>query len=106
MAKRNYNKISTMAAAEKTTPVDPVIPETEIKNDEPEQKVAIIGIVANCGRLNVRMKPDAKSDVVCEVLSKSELMIDPDESTEDWFKVCTAAGSEGFCMKQFIEVQQ
>jgi hypothetical protein len=32
-------------------------------------------------------------------------MIDEKESTEEFYKVCTAAGIEGFCMKKFIAIQ-
>lgn len=106
MAKRNYNKISTKPPvdveqeaveldANETVEVDPV----------PEDPKPVFGVVANCGRLNVRKKPDIKAEVVCEVPIGSVLMLDMDKSTSGWFKVCTAAGSEGFCMKDFVESQ-
>lgn len=106
MAKRNYNKISTKHAVENETPVTPAVPEADAKIEEPEVKPTSIGIVVKCGKLNIRKRPTVESDAICEAPIKSELMIDIEESTDDWFKVCTAAGSEGFCMKQFVEVQQ
>ena len=105
MAKRNYNKISTKPAVEKEIPAVPAEPETDAKVEEPEVNSDIIGIVASCGRLNVRRKPSVKSEVVYEALIGSELVIDLDKSTDEWFKVCTPAGIEGFCMKQFVEIQ-
>lgn len=106
MDKRNYNKISTKPAADEETPAVPVEPETDVKVEEPEVKTETIGVVASCGRLNVRKNPNIKAEVVCEALIGSLLVIDLDKSTDDWFKVCTPAGVEGFCMKQFVEIQQ
>lgn len=65
----------------------------------------MIGVVANCVKLNVRAEPRADATIVCEVVCQAELMIDESESTEEFFKVCTTAGIEGFCMKKFITVQ-
>lgn len=98
---RNYNKISTMFDVEKL-----VDPEVDIETDESETKTETVGIVSNCGKLNVRKEPNINSDIICEALSKSELLIDLDGSTDEWFKVCTAAGSEGFCMKRFVAIRQ
>ena len=64
-----------------------------------------IGIVTNCKKLNVREKPTVEAPVVCEIVCQTELMIDEKESTEEFYKVCTAAGIEGFCMKKFIAIQ-
>lgn len=64
-----------------------------------------IGIVANCNRLNIRKEPNASAEIVCEVVCKAELMVDEKESTDEFYKVCTATGMNGFCMKNFITVQ-
>lgn len=64
-----------------------------------------IGAVANCIKLNVREGPQTDAAVICEVACHTEVMIDENESTEEFFKVCTAAGIEGFCMKKFIAVK-
>ena len=64
-----------------------------------------IGIVTNCKKLNVREKPTVEAPVVCEIVCQTELMIDEKESTEEFYKVCTAAGIEGFCMRKFIAIQ-
>ena len=29
----------------------------------------------------------------------------PDESTEDFYKICTESGINGYCLKKFIEIQ-
>ena len=64
-----------------------------------------IGLVSNCKKLNVREKPTVEAPVVCEIDCQTELMIDEKESTEEFYKVCTAVGIEGFCMKKFIAIQ-
>jgi hypothetical protein len=51
-------------------------------------------------------KPTVEAPVVCEIVCQTELMIDENESTEEFYKVFTAAGIEGFCMKKFITIQK
>lgn len=69
------------------------------------QDKIFIGLVANCKRLNIREGPTVDAPVICEVACQTELMIEEADSTEDFYKVCTAAGIEGFCMKKFIAIQ-
>lgn len=76
--------------------------DTEIEKANEEIK---IGVVANCNKLNVREKPNLNAAIVCEINSKTELVIDEGESTDEFYKVFTASGIEGFCMKKFITVQ-
>jgi len=64
-----------------------------------------IGFVTNCKKLNIREKPRTDATIICKVDYQTELMIDEKESTEEFYKVCTAAGIEGFCMKKFIAIQ-
>ena len=64
-----------------------------------------IGFVTNCKKLNVREKPRTDATIICEVDYQTELMIDEKESTEEFYKVYTATGIEGFCMKKFIAIQ-
>lgn len=63
------------------------------------------GVVANCAKLNVRSKPDISSDVVCILDVMSEMEIDIEKSTDDWFYVCTAIGVEGYCMRRFVDAR-
>lgn len=76
--------------------------ETEKTNEEIIEEVKI-GVV-NCNKLNVREEPSLDSTIVCEVNSQTELMIDENESNDEFYKVFTASGIEGFCMKKFIAV--
>lgn len=66
---------------------------------EPEN---VTGKVANCAKLNVRAKADATADVICVLDAATEVTIDVEKSTKEWFKVCTVNGVEGYCMRKFI----
>lgn len=66
----------------------------------------IVGIVANCVRLNVREEPSIESDIVTILDKGSEVHIEDSESSEDFYKICTATGIDGFCMKKFIDVKE
>ena len=79
-------------------------PEIEIADITPEPDVpeSIIGTVIDCPRLNVRIKPRADAYVICTIDRDSKVMIDEENSTNDFYKICTELGIEGYCMKQFI----
>lgn len=64
-----------------------------------------IGVVM-CLGLAVYSEADSNSDVVCRVKYLSELMIDQDMSTADFYKVYTEMGAEGFCEKDFIAIKE
>ena len=107
--KKDYTKyskpdyIKTEAAPAKVEEVEvvnlPYIKETVVETPEP-----VIGKVEGCKKLNVRKEPDTEADVVCVVPEGTEVIVDEEESTVDFYKVCTSAGIEGFCMKKFISV--
>lgn len=63
-----------------------------------------IGIV-NCLRLHILSEPILDSEVVCKVRYLTEVAIDHDKSTEDFYKVHTAVGAEGFCQKDLVTVK-
>lgn len=77
------------------------------KHEEPQNFEDVKnGFVTNRKKLNVREEHKTDSAIVCEVDYQTELMIDENESTEEFYKVFTAAGVEGFCMKKFITIQK
>ena len=93
-------------------PVEPVVeemvaePEPEVVPEEPETEPEApqrkTGRVFNCAKLNVRQEPKATASVVCEISCHTEVEIDEEESTDDFYKIYTASGIEGFCMKSYI----
>ena len=65
----------------------------------------VIGIVANCKKLNIRERPTKDSRVVTIVSCFDELEIDMNNSNDEWYAVFTVAGIEGFCMKKFVVIR-
>lgn len=107
------NKASVTSVEEQTlaepviTEVEaPVIIETKAAEPEPTKKSEIIGVVIDCTKLNVRERPSSDANVVATISVGSEVMVDTRKSTSAFYKVCNAAGIEGFCMKKYVEIHQ
>ena len=86
--------------AKPQTPEVKLVEETVDTVSLPE---TVAGIVANCAKLNVREEPDLDAKIVCVLDVMSEIEIDVAKSTDEWFKVCTAIGVEGYCMRKFVD---
>lgn len=74
----------------------------EQKVEEPK---TITGTVVDCPRLRVRAAANTNAEVLCEIMVGSKVLITEKESTNEFYKVCTEAGVEGYCMKQFIGIE-
>ena len=88
--------------------IETVPSEEESVEEEPTMQITpvqIIGVVSGCSRLNVREAADADADIIGIIEEGSEVEIDKSKSTADFYKVYTAAGFEGFCMKKFIVIK-
>ena len=59
----------------------------------------------NCLRLHVFERPCVDSELVCKLRYLTELKIDTDHSAKDFYKVYTAIGAEGFCLKEFVTIK-
>ena len=78
--------------------------EEENTEEEPKPIIRVEGTVGNCDRLNVRVKP-SKDSTVCYILNNGDsVMVNLEESTEDFYKVYTI-NMDGYCMKQFINIK-
>lgn len=64
-----------------------------------------MGIVSDCKKLRVRNYPELEANVICEIEVGSKVVIDENKSTEEFYKVCTETGIDGYCMKRFIKVE-
>lgn len=96
MSKKDYTKFSK-------------IDERKIKEAVAEFEDAVSpeskeGIVVDCLRLNVRVAPYSDADILTVVDASTHVMIDESESVEDFYKVCTETGAEGYCMKSYIKI--
>ena len=87
------------------TTIEPVVEEAkpEVPEVKPEQPRKM-GRVVNCARLNVRKSPKSRAEVVCEIPVNTKVEIDEDNSTVDFYKIFTASGIEGYCVKTYIDV--
>lgn len=88
--------------------IEPAIDETAtatapIAKDEPE---FVTGTVVGCRKLNVRMHPSIEAEVMCVLRAGTEVQVDASNHYDDWYYVCTESGADGFCMKQYISVNQ
>lgn len=90
--------------------VENVVEETVTENDV-EEVVEVVeeaptpfGVVSNCVQLNVRKKPDKKSDVVC-ILNYNEEVTINDSKSDKWFEITTKNGVKGYCMKEYIKIK-
>ena len=100
MSKKTYDKTESVEQVE--NPIDEISIETEpIKPTKPEPIEGTVG----CEKLNVRSDATVDSEPVGVINRDSKVFIYEDESTEEFYKVCTATGLEGYCMKKFISVQ-
>ena len=61
--------------------------------------------VANCLRLHIFTEPNTESDIVCKVRYLTEVAVDLENSTDDFYKIYTATGAEGFCKKDLITIK-
>lgn len=88
---------------------DLVIEQSEVKMEpetapvvKPEVKPVITGTVVNCTKLNVRSNPVIDAEILTVLDANSEVEIDKARSTNEWLKITTAAGIDGFCMRKFV----
>lgn len=102
MSRKDYTKYSKSEPVVETA-VEPVAIYEPVEENVSE--TPMIGIVTNCLRLNVRKTPSPTAEVLCTVDAKHDLVIDMDESTDDYYKICTEAGIEGYCVKYFVTIK-
>lgn len=117
MSKRhNYNNYSKTANnnVEKTEQevsvenledeISVVEKDTEVQEVKEEVEVVIRGKVVDCDLLNVREHAFADANIVCKINKDDEVIINKDKSTDDFYKICTVTGIDGYCMKRFIAI--
>lgn len=81
--------------------------EEETVKEEVVEALQLKATLKDCARLNVRKAPNAKSQVIHIVDSKSIIEVLPEESTNEWYKTFVRVKGEdiiGYCMKKFISV--
>lgn len=71
-----------------------------------EDKAAVTGVVTDCFKLNLREEANPNANVVAVIPALTEVVIEMEASTDSFYKVCTAAGIEGFCMRKYIAIRR
>lgn len=87
---KNIQEITTIAT-----------PEPQAYQSEPEDPDAVIGVVVNCERLNIRAEAKSDAKIVGTFFKGQEIEIYLDTSTDEFYDV-----SVGFCMKKYIEINK
>ena len=64
------------------------------------------GVVTECVRLNVRKTPSPDGEVVSIIDFLTNVVVDLESSTDAFYKISTATGVEGFCMKKYIALRR
>lgn len=93
---QKHDVVSFTPVVSKPEVVAPIVPEVEAPKN--------LGKVVDCIKLNVREEPSTKASVVFEINVGSMVFIDETCSTDEFYKICTEHGVEGYCMKKFIEI--
>ena len=97
-------EVAVEESVEEVTVEETVEPTVEV--EEPVAVIkAVYGVVNGCNLLRVRKVPSTDAAVLCEIDVNSKVEVNEVESTADFYKVCTEAGIEGFCMKKFIKIE-
>ena len=105
-----YNE-KTKSLADITEEVEEEIAEVNeseevTKEATKEADSTVVGYVSGCLKLNIREEGYLGANVVCVVPEKTALLIEVAESNDEWYKVYTETGMEGFCMKKYVTLSE
>lgn len=118
----NYNKMYNNAKnQEPETIVEPVV-EEPVAEPAADIQMAIEGvaepeviadpapdvlsaIVVDCAKLNVREEPSPKANVIAIIDASNEVVVHDSESFGNYYKICTASGIEGYCIKDYLSLK-
>ena len=82
---------------------------TKDKNYKVEDKVEkkpLHGITTKTFLLNVRKEPNIDSEIIYRLDYSSLVMIDEENSTDEWYKIRTLNNIEGYCMKEYVTLKR
>ena len=90
----------TEETTEEVTEPEIIVPsiENNFENNE------VIGKISGFEKLYVRKEASKDSEPVGIVTDKDDLSIDVAHSTDDFYKVITSNGLEGYCVKEFVKI--
>ena len=96
----NETEETTEEVTEEVTEPEIIVPniENNVENNE------VIGKISGFEKLYVRKEASKDSEPVGIVTDKDDLSIDIAHSTDDFYKVITSNGLEGYCVKEFVKI--
>lgn len=96
----NETEETTEEVTEEVTEPEVIVPgiENNVENNE------VIGKISGFEKLYVRKEASKDSEPVGIVTDKDDLSIDVIHSTDDFYKVITSNGLEGYCVKEFVKI--
>lgn len=96
----NETEETTEEVTEEVTEPEVIVPSIEdgVENNE------VIGKISGFEKLYVRKEASKDSEPVGIVTDKDDLSIDVAHSTDDFYKVITSNGLEGYCVKEFVKI--
>ena len=91
---------TTEEVTEEVTDQEVIVPsiDNNVENNE------VIGKISGFEKLYVRKEASKDSEPVGIVTDKDDLSIDVAHSTDDFYKVITSNGLEGYCVKEFVKI--
>lgn len=111
MSKRKYynNKMEDItdeivAKTESTNEESVEVSDEELSEEPVDESALLIGVVTGCTRLNVRAEASFTSEVLTIVDAGVELQIHGVGTTDEFFKVTTEFGIDGYAMRQFVSI--
>ena len=96
----NETEETTEEVTEEVTEPEVIVPriENNVENNE------VKGKVSGFENLYVRKEASKDSEPVGIVTDKDDILIDVTNSTDDFYKVITSNGLEGYCVKEFVKI--
>lgn len=96
----NETEETTEEVTDEVTEPEVIVPiiDNNIENNE------IIGKINGFKSLYVRKEASKDSEPVGIVTDKDDISIDITHSTDDFYKVITSNGLEGYCVKEFVKI--
>ena len=88
--------------------VEDIIEESKEQNIEVQEELPTIkeGIVGGCSKLNVRAEANGDSNVIGVIDSDTRVVVYPEDSTDEFYRIKTNDGLEGYCKIDFIWIEQ
>lgn len=105
--KVNYSAMSNNKNSEAVN-VEPEVTETVTETAQdttPEvatKPEMVEATVSNCTKLNVRKSANKKASVVCVISAGDKVQVNMSESSDKWYKVTTKNKKNGYCMVNFV----